>query len=161
MWIGDAGWEFRHHAVACSPGAYSPPLACAPTGIEATDPYPQSYDATVARNRDEQEVDARPGIANPLDSITEHDTVLLGSPIWNVQAPMIMSTFTDALDFTGKTIPPFVTYAISGLSGVDDDYANSCPAARIGTALAVGGEEAADSEDKVTAWLRRIELLAD
>ena len=68
------------------------------------DPYPDDYDPTVARNVREQEADARPAIANPLTSIDRYDTVLLGSPIWNVRAPMIMSTFTESLDFTGKTI---------------------------------------------------------
>ena len=37
--------------------------------IEATDPYPDGYDATVARNVTEQNADARPAIANPLASI--------------------------------------------------------------------------------------------
>jgi hypothetical protein len=35
--------------------------------IDAADPYPASYDATVARNVREQEADARPAITNPLD----------------------------------------------------------------------------------------------
>lgn len=115
-------------------------IDCEVHRIEPADPCPQGYDETVARNRDEQNADARPGIA---------------------QAPMIMSTFTDAFDFTGKTIHPIVTYAVSGLSGVDEDYGNSCPGARIGAALAIRGEEAASSQDVVTSWLRRIELLAD
>jgi hypothetical protein len=37
--------------------------------IDAADPYPASYDATVARNVREQEADARPAITNPLASI--------------------------------------------------------------------------------------------
>jgi hypothetical protein len=35
--------------------------------------------------------------------------VLLGSPIWNVRAPVIM-TFTEQLDFSGKTVVPFTTH---------------------------------------------------
>ena len=80
---------------------------------------PTSYDETVQRNVSEQDTDARPAIANPLASITGYDTVLLGSPVWNVRPPMIMTTFTDSHDFTGKTILPFVTYAVSGLGRVD------------------------------------------
>jgi hypothetical protein len=34
--------------------------------IDAADPYPAGYDATVARNVREQDADARPGIENPL-----------------------------------------------------------------------------------------------
>src|SRR5581483_2243284 len=56
-----------------------------------------------------QNADARPRIANPLRSIDAYDVVLLGSPIWNVRPPMIMSTFAERFDFSGKTIHPFVT----------------------------------------------------
>src|SRR5829696_3601855 len=121
--------------------------------IEATEPYPDSYDATVARNVTEQNDDARPGIANPLDSIDGYPTVLLASPIWNVRAPMIMSTFTDAYDFTGKTVLPIVTYAISGLGSVERDYAAACPGARIGAGLAVRGEEVSRAREQVRRWL--------
>jgi flavodoxin len=127
--------------------------------IDAADPYPTSYDATVQRNVTEQDTDARPGIANPLASIAGYDTVLLGSPIWNVRAPMIMSTLTDSHDFTGKTILPFVTYAVSGLGSVDDDYATACPGARIGTGLAVRGEEVSQHRADVERWLQESGLL--
>jgi flavodoxin len=122
--------------------------------IEAAQPYPDSYDATVARNVTEQNDDARPGIANPLDSIDGYATVLLASPIWNVRAPMIMSTFTDAYDFTGKTVLPVVTYAVSGLGSVERDYAAACPGARIGAGLAVRGEEVSQAREQVRRWLQ-------
>lgn len=122
--------------------------------IEPTDPYPDGYDATVARNVTEQDDDARPGIVNPLDSIDGYDTVLLASPIWNVRAPMIMSTFTGAYDFTGKTVLPVVTYAVSGLGNVERDYAAACPGARIGTGLAVRGEQVAQQRARVQTWMR-------
>src|SRR5829696_2678919 len=53
--------------------------------IEAANPYPDGYDATVARNVIEQDADARPAIADLLTSIDGYEHVLLGSPIWNVR----------------------------------------------------------------------------
>ena len=126
--------------------------------IDAADPYPDGYDATVGRNVGEQDADARPGIANPLASVGKYDVVLLGSPIWNVRAPMIMSTFTDSHDFTGKTGHPFVTYAVSGLGSIERDYATSCPGARIGAGLAVRGEEVPQHRHDVETWLREARL---
>jgi flavodoxin len=127
--------------------------------IDAADPYPAGYEATVDRNVQEQDADARPGIANPLGSIVPYETVLLGSPIWNVRAPMIMSTFTDSYDFTGKTVLPFVTYAVSGLGSVEGDYANACRGARIGAGLAVRGEEVSQHRPDVETWLQAAGLL--
>jgi hypothetical protein len=122
--------------------------------IAAADPYPASYDATVARNVAEQDADARPAIANPLASIEQYDTVLLGSPIWNVRPPMIMSTFTENHDFTGKTVHPFVTYAVSGLGSTQRVYTEACSGARIGDGLAVRGEEVTQHRGDVETWLR-------
>ena len=90
--------------------------------LEAADPYPDDYDATVARNVREQDTDARPALANPLPSTDGYDLVLVGSPIWNVRPPMLMNTFAEAHDFTGKTVHPFVTYAVSGLGTAERDY---------------------------------------
>ena len=57
---------------------------------------------------------------------------------------MIMSTFAERFDFTGKTVFPFMTYAVSGLGTAARDYAASCPGATIGEGLAVRGEEVRD-----------------
>jgi hypothetical protein len=72
---------------------------------------------------------------------------------------MIMSTFVESFDFTGKTVFPFTTYAVSGLGTTARDYAASCPGATIGEGLAVRGEEVRDAGAAVEAWLRRINVL--
>jgi flavodoxin len=134
-------------------------LGCDVHRIEAAGPYPDGYDATVQRNVHEQDADARPGIANPLPSLDRYGTVLLASPIWNVRAPMIMTTFVEALDFTGKTVHPVTTYAVSGLGTTERDYAVSCGGATIREGLAVRGEEVANARPAVESWLRRNEFL--
>ena len=130
-------------------------IGCDVHRIEAADPYPDDHEATVRRNVDEQNSDARPGIANRMPSIDRYGTVLLASPVWNVRAPMIMTTFTDALDFTGKTVHPVTTYAMSGLGTTERDYAASCRGVALGEGLAVQGEEVGDAGPAVEAWLRR------
>jgi len=128
--------------------------------IEAADPYPDAYDPTVARNVAEQDADARPAIADPLASIAGYQHVLLGSPIWNVRPPMIMSTFADGYDFAGRTVYPFVTYAVSGLGGTQRLYSETCTGAQIRPGLAVQGEEVSRHRDDVETWLRQSRLLA-
>lgn len=132
-------------------------VACAVHRIEATDPYPDDYDDTVARNVREQDADARPEIANPLASIDGYDVVLLGSPIWNVRPPMIMYTFAESYDFTGKTVHPFTTHAMSGLGTAERDYTEACRGATSGKGLAVQGEKVGHAVPlAVGAWLKRI-----
>ncbi len=134
-------------------------IRCDVHRIRSADPYPYDYEETVARNVREQQADARPRIANPLATIERYDVVLLASPIWNVRAPMIMSTFAERYDFAGKTIFPVTTYAMSGLGTTPEDYAASCPGATIRRGLAVRGEKARNAGPAVEAWLRRVRLL--
>ena len=126
--------------------------------IEAAEPYSEDYDATVARNVREQDADARPAITNPLQSLEGYDVVLLASPIWNVRPPMLMKTFTEALDVTGITVHPLTTHAMSGLGTAVRDYTESCAGAFIAEGLAVQGETVKEAGDEVERWLRRAGL---
>jgi flavodoxin len=127
--------------------------------IQAADPYPWDYEATVARNVREQQDDARPALAGPPPSLDGYDTVLLGCPVWNVRAPMIMHTFLDRVDMSGKTVLPFVTFAVSGMGRVPDEYAALAPDATVAEGLAVQGEEASQAAADVEELLRRAGLL--
>lgn len=134
-------------------------IECDVHRIEAVDPCPDDYNATVARNVREQDAGARPAVVDSPSSIERYDVVLPASPIWNVRAPMTMSTFTEGYDFDGKTVHPVTTHAMSGLGTTERDYAASCPGAAIGEGLAVRGEEVREADAEVRSWLRRIGLL--
>ena len=127
--------------------------------ITAADPYPHDYEATVRRKVEEQDAGARPAMAGSLPDPAGYDTVMLGSGVWNVQAPMIMRTFIDSVDLRGRTVLPLVTYAVSGIGRVADDYRTLLPASTVGEGLAVRGEDSAESRPVVEPWLRRVGLL--
>lgn len=126
--------------------------------IEAADPYSSAYDATVQRNVEEEQRDARPELAGDVPDVSAYDVLLLGCPIWNVQSPMIMRTFLEAIDVSTVTVHPFVTYAMSGMGSVERDYRRIRPSIRLGEGLAIRGEDALYSETDVAAWLERIGL---
>jgi flavodoxin len=134
-------------------------LGCDVYRIEAADPYPDDYEETVARNSREQRENARPAIAGSLPDLSQYKTVLLASGIWGNRAPMIMTTFTEALEFSGKTIHPITTYAMSRLGSTERDYTASCPGATITEGLPVRGEEVQAAGGDIQAWLRRTQLL--
>ena len=71
---------------------------------------------------------------------------------------MIMSTFAESFDFSGKAIHPVVTYAVSGLGATMETYADLTKGGRLTNGLAVRGETARRAEPQVRAWLRRIKL---
>ena len=128
-------------------------LQCDVFELEAAEPYSDDYDDTVARNVREQNADARPAIAGEIPSMDAYDTVLVGSPIWNVRPPMIMNTFLESADWSGTTLYPFVTYAVSGLGSTERVYRDAAPDARLGDGLAVRGEDVAGAADEAADWL--------
>ena len=133
-------------------------IACDVYEILAADPYPDSYDETVARNVREQDANDRPEIANPLQSIERYDIIIIGSPIWNMRPPKIMETFAENLDFNGKTVLPLVTYAVSGMGRTERVYQEACRGATLGEGLAVLGEEVDKSGPELESWLQRVGL---
>ncbi|MGC2976607.1 flavodoxin [Brevibacterium sp. FAM 25378] len=149
---GDREWIDIGHTERVA-GFIEDELSCETHRIHAADPYPEEYDPTVARNSREAEADARPQIAGELPDLADYDTLILGSPVWGSQAPMIMRTFIESVDLTGLSLYPFVTYAVSGLSGVDDDYAQALPGTTVGEGLAIQGEESAEAAPAVREWL--------
>lgn len=136
-------------------------ISCDVFRIEAAEAYSDRYDPTVARNVEEQNSDARPAIADALPDLSPYDRVLIGSPIWNVQPPMIMATFAEGADLAGKDVYPFVTYAVSGLGNTASFYGDLNTGARLRDGFAVRGEEVRDSGTvaAVRQWLRDSDLL--
>lgn len=65
--------------------------------------------------------DARPVISGSVENMEDYEVIFLGYPIWNGQAPKIISTFLERYDFSGKVIVPFCT---SGSSGIGSSARN-------------------------------------
>lgn len=53
---------------------------------------------------------------------------------------MILSTLVESLDLTGVRVLPFVTYAVSGMAGIDCDYREALPDSEVADGLAIRGE---------------------
>lgn len=70
-------------------------------------PYPTDYNAAGDIAKEERDTNARPEIASLPESIAEYDTIFLGYPIWWHTAPMIIGTFLESFDLSGKDIYPF------------------------------------------------------
>lgn len=93
--------------------------------IVPEEPYTQEdLDYGNNQSRTSLEMDdpnARPAIASEPISIEGYDVVYLGYPIWHGQAPRIMNTFVESVDFMDATVIPFCT---SGSSGVGSSATN-------------------------------------
>lgn len=75
--------------------------------IEPATAYPTDYSECGDVAKAEQDENARPEIANLPDSLDEYDTIFIGYPVWWHTAPMIIGTFLESYDLSGKEIYPF------------------------------------------------------
>ncbi|HJA86658.1 MAG TPA: flavodoxin [Candidatus Bacteroides avicola] len=80
--------------------------------IEAADPYAENPYDDSDRIQDEAYNSLRPEVANLPDAetIAAYDTLFVGSPCWWHQPAMVVCTFLEAYDLSGKVVIPFFTY---------------------------------------------------
>lgn len=80
--------------------------------IEAAESYAANPYDDSDRIQNEAYNDLRPEVANLPDAetITQYDRLFVGSPIWWHQPAMVVCTFLEAYDLSGKVIVPFFTY---------------------------------------------------
>ena len=128
--------------------------------IVPAEPYTDDYNELLDIAQEEQSSDARPAIAETVD-LSGYDTVFLGFPNWWGDMPMILYTFLDEYDLSGKTIVPFNTSGGSGFSGSLDTIAEMEPDAEVTEGISLGSGEAEDCEDEVAEWLANMGMTGE
>lgn len=126
--------------------------------IEAKVPYTADdlkYYTDCRADREQNDPNARPEIANQVKDMAKYDYVFLGYPIWHSQAPRIISTFLESYDFSNKTIIPFCTSASSPIGSSDTNlHALANNASWVsGRRFSIG-----ESEDNVRSWIDSLGL---
>lgn len=108
------------------------------------------YESASEEGEEELNSNARPEITVDLDSAEPYDTIFVGYPIWFDEAPMVIDTFLESYDFSGKTIVPFCTSASDPIDNSLHIFSELAPDAVIGEALT------ANDEADVEPWLNRL-----
>lgn len=117
--------------------------------IEPITPYPSSYEETRVISMQELAENARPPIANAVGNMEEYDIVFMGYPIWCVDLPMIVYSFLESYDLSGKTVIPFNTHGGSGQAGTQNIIEAKLPDSTVLGGLAVPGADAQNAPDEV------------
>ena len=130
--------------------------------LPETDYYPYTYTELTEVAKKEQNENARPAIGSALPVMSKYDTVFIGAPVWWGDWPMIMYTFFESTDLSGKKLIPFSTHEGSGLSGFDGKLSAAVPDAEVLTGLAVRGSgcqnDKAGVKSKVDEWISSLGL---
>ncbi len=126
--------------------------------IAPATPYTDDYDALLDVAQQEQAEDARPELAASVEDWDSYDVVFVGYPDWWSNAPMVIYSFLESYDWTGKTLVPFCTSGGGGFGRSLDRLPDSAPGATILEGLHVSGSSAADSGEEVAEWIAGLGL---
>lgn len=121
-------------------------------------PYSDDYDTVVDLAQVEQRENARPEIANSIENIADYDVVYVGFPNWWGDMPMILYTFFDTYDLSGKTVALFCTSGGSGLSDTVNEVKSLEPNATVTAGLHIGSGSSSNPDNAVSEWLNDIGL---
>lgn len=105
---------------------------------------------------EEKNADARPEIANPIPDVSAYDTVFLGCPIWWGCEPMVVRSFLDQVDLTGKRVIVFTTHGGSGFGSVPANVRSFEPGAQVEEGYSIYGTAVASSQDEIVAWAQSV-----
>lgn len=123
--------------------------------IEPVKPWSLNHKRLVAQAKIEQMRDYRPAIAKPLKNVKDYDTIFLGYPNWWADLPMILYTFLESNDFSGKRIIPFSTHGGSGFSDTIRTIADLQPKADVvQNGYAVSRDVVAEAASEVARWVK-------
>ena len=112
--------------------------------------YPYTYAELTDVAKKEQNEKARPAIKDELPDLSQYDTIFIGAPVWWGDWPMIMYTFFESADLTGKNLVPFSTHEGSGLSGFDRKLSSAVSDATVLTGQAFRGNDCQNKKDTVS-----------
>ena len=85
--------------------------------------------------------------AEKNNNMADYDVVFVGYPIWWYDAPMIVLTFLEGYDFSGKTVIPFATSGGSPIEESTDSVTASAAGATIREGLLV------NDTGEIASWL--------
>ena len=122
--------------------------------IEPETPYPTDHDTLVDLAAEEQDQAARPAIKDHIENLEQYDTIFIGYPNWWGDMPMILYSFFDEYDFSGKTIVPFNTHGGSGFSNTISTIADLEPGANVNeNGFTVSRNNVQEAESDIITWL--------
>ena len=121
-------------------------------------PYSDDYDTVVDLAQEEQRNNARPAISESIENLADYDVIHVGFPNWWGDMPMILYTFFDTYDLSGKTVALFCTSGGSGLSGTVNEVKSLEPNATVTDGLHIRDNASGSPDSAVSEWLNDIGL---
>ncbi len=120
--------------------------------VEPLNPYSVEYMKCIEEAK-ERTRDHNAPIKEPVPDISSYEVIYVGAPVYWGGMPEELFTALKGLDFTGKTIRPFVTHEGSGLSNIPNQLKDICIGATVSQGIAITGSEVGSAKSKIEEWI--------
>ena len=107
-------------------------------------------------NREQNDENARPAIANEVEDMVSYDTLFIGHPVWWGDAPRIMQTFLESYDFSGKEVYTFSTSGSSSGSGAFNGLSREYPEIDFVENLHFTSSQLSSAQSRVESWIEEL-----
>lgn len=122
--------------------------------VETVKTYPKDYYQCIDEAKSELQKDDRPEVKVFANYLEDYDIIYVGYPNWWGTMPLVMFTFWEHYDLSGKRIIPFCTNEGSGMGRSERDLKKICKGAKIEKGLSIHGAEVSQSRSKIETWIR-------
>lgn len=122
--------------------------------IRPATPYSDDYMKCIEEAKDDLEKNVRPKIQEYPENIEEYDIIYLAYPNYWGTMPMVIWTFLEHFDFSGKTIRPLCTNEGSGMGSSESDIRKLCPDANVTKGLALIGGKVKEAKNEIARWIQ-------
>ena len=127
--------------------------------IQTSVQYPADGGALIDHAAQEQDDNVRPELTNHIENLEDYDIIFVGFPNWCYDMPMVLYSFFDGYDFSGKTIISFNVHNGSRFSSTIDTIQElESNATVITDGFTVSKRNAADTAGDVADWLDGLEF---
>lgn len=126
--------------------------------IEPVTPYPTDHSTLVSLASQEQSDNARPSIQGSVANMDDYDVIFVGYPIWWSDMPMILYSFFEQYDFSGKTIVPFSTHGGSSFAGTPATIQALEPGAKLLDGLTISRNSIQGARQEIVNWVNGLAL---
>lgn len=125
--------------------------------IRTSTEYPGDIGKLIDFAAEEQNANARPELTSHIENLDAYDVIFVGYPNWWYDMPMVMYSFFEEYDFSGKTIIPFNVHNGSRFSSTIETIQELEPQATVITdGFTVSERSVADAAKDVADWLNNL-----
>ena len=119
--------------------------------VEPLEPYSAEYMKCIEESKERARTHNAP-IKEPVPDISSYEVIYIGSPVYWGGMPEELITALKGLDYTGKTIRPFVTHEGSGISNIPNQLKTICKGANVINPIAITGSDVNNSKNQILSW---------